>query len=53
MIFVYLIQHAEARSEEEDPERSLSDDGKASIEKTAAWAGRHVRFDLKTAAEDP
>ena len=34
---IYLIQHGEAKSKEEDPERPLSDLGSANIKKTAAF----------------
>lgn len=35
MLTLYLIQHAEARPKEEDPERSISDIGRINMEKTA------------------
>jgi phosphohistidine phosphatase len=34
---LYLVQHAEARSKEEDPERPLSDKGVADIKKVASY----------------
>jgi len=34
---LYLVQHAEARSKEEDPSRSLSDEGRENITKVAAF----------------
>ena len=34
---VYLIQHAQAKSEQEDPRRGLTDEGKKTIQKTAAF----------------
>jgi phosphohistidine phosphatase len=37
---IYLIQHAESVPEKEDPARSLSDVGKATMEKVAALAAR-------------
>jgi phosphohistidine phosphatase len=37
---VYLIQHAESVPEKEDPARALSDEGKATMEKVAAFAAR-------------
>lgn len=37
---LYLIQHAEAKSKEEDAERGLSETGFANIRKTAAFAKR-------------
>jgi phosphohistidine phosphatase len=35
---LYLIQHGEAKSEEEDPERSLTSTGKAEVERVARAA---------------
>lgn len=35
---IYLIQHGQARPEEEDPSRPLSDEGKAAMERVAARA---------------
>lgn len=35
---LYLVQHGEARAKEEDPERSLSDAGRANAVRMAAWA---------------
>ena len=37
---IYLIQHAESVPEIEDPARPLSDEGKATMEKVAAFAAR-------------
>lgn len=34
-MMIYLVQHGEARPEEEDPERPLSDKGRAEVEKVA------------------
>jgi phosphohistidine phosphatase len=39
-MFLYLIQHGEARKEEEDPSRPLSDKGAQDAEKTAAYLSR-------------
>lgn len=36
---LYLVQHGEAYSESEDPERSLTEQGAAAVETVAAWAG--------------
>ena len=41
-MYLYLVQHAEAKSKDEDPERCLSDKGKADIEKVAAFVAKHV-----------
>jgi phosphohistidine phosphatase len=38
---LYLLQHAQARSKEEDPERSLSDAGRRELEKTIAFLDRY------------
>ncbi|HXF06550.1 MAG TPA: phosphohistidine phosphatase SixA [Blastocatellia bacterium] len=37
---LYLVQHGEARSEAEDPERSLTERGQKDVERIAAWASR-------------
>jgi phosphohistidine phosphatase len=39
-MFLYLIQHAEARKEEEDPSRPLSDKGAQDAEKAAVYLSR-------------
>ena len=36
---LFLVQHAEAKSKEADPERLLSDQGRADIQKVAAFLG--------------
>jgi phosphohistidine phosphatase len=38
---LYLVQHAEAKQKEEDPERSLSNKGWADIRKVAAFVAAH------------
>ena len=35
---LYLVQHAKSKTKEEDPERSLSDEGYDEVEKMAAFA---------------
>lgn len=41
---VFLVRHGEAKSEQEDPRRPLSDSGRAGVEKVArALAARRVR----------
>jgi phosphohistidine phosphatase len=35
-----LVRHGEAKSETEDPERSLSEKGKRDVERMAQWAGK-------------
>ena len=37
---LFLIQHAQAKSKEEDPQRSLADEGKANIKKVAECVAR-------------
>jgi phosphohistidine phosphatase len=44
---IYLIQHAESRSKEEDPERSLTDEGVQNITRVAEYARDHLRIDVK------
>jgi phosphohistidine phosphatase len=39
---LYLVQHAEARAETEDPQRSVSDKGYANVDKTARWLSEKV-----------
>jgi phosphohistidine phosphatase len=39
---LYLVQHAQAKSAEEDPERHLSKQGQADIEKVATFVAKHV-----------
>ncbi len=38
--YVYLVQHGEAEAKTTNPERPLTADGKASVEKMAAWAAK-------------
>jgi phosphohistidine phosphatase len=38
-MLVYLVQHAEAKREEEDPARDLTDKGRQDITKVAQYAG--------------
>jgi phosphohistidine phosphatase len=40
-MFVYLVQHAEAKSEQEDPTRSLSEKGIQDIKKVASSASKY------------
>ncbi len=37
---LYLVQHGEAKSREEDPSRPLTDKGKSEVEKVAKYAAR-------------
>jgi phosphohistidine phosphatase len=43
---VYLVQHAEAKSKQEDPDRPLSDLGRANIEKVASYLADHAEIEL-------
>jgi phosphohistidine phosphatase len=38
---LYLVQHAEARPKDEDPQRPLSEKGRADIQKVAAFLAGH------------
>jgi len=40
-MFVYLVQHAEAKSEQEDPARSLSEKGIHDIKKVASYVSQN------------
>lgn len=42
MMKVLLVQHGEAKSREQDPERSLTEEGFRKTDKTAAWVGSHA-----------
>jgi len=37
---IYLVQHAEAKSKEEDPQRSLTDNGRHDVQAVAALAAK-------------
>jgi len=39
-MFLYLVQHAKAKSEEEDPDRPLSEEGLFDIERVAAYVSQ-------------
>ncbi|MFQ5442656.1 MAG: phosphohistidine phosphatase SixA [Thermodesulfobacteriota bacterium] len=39
-MFLYLVQHAQAKSKEEDPERGLTEEGFSAIRKTASYAAK-------------
>jgi phosphohistidine phosphatase len=41
---LYLVQHAEARPESEDPERRLSERGRTEIQKMARFAAEHLKI---------
>ncbi len=39
-MFLYLVQHAEAKPESEDPQRGLSERGMKDIKKVASFIGK-------------
>jgi len=39
---LYLVQHAESKLKEEDPQRSLSDKGRTDVEKVAVFVAEHT-----------
>lgn len=43
---LYLVQHAQALSKEEDPERPLSTDGRAEIERMASYAANTLQLEV-------
>jgi phosphohistidine phosphatase len=43
---LYLVQHAEAKREEEDPKRSLSEKGRADIRKVANYITKHIDINV-------
>jgi phosphohistidine phosphatase len=58
IMYVYLVQHAEAKSKQEDPERPLTEKGRHAIESVARSAARlglklgQIRHSGKTRAEE-
>ena len=44
---LYLVQHAEARSKEEDPSRPLSRSGQEDIRKVAEYSGKYLQIQVK------
>ncbi|MFQ5824391.1 MAG: phosphohistidine phosphatase SixA [bacterium] len=57
-ISLYLVQHGEAKSKAEDPERSLTKRGRKVVEQMASWAARvglnveQIRHSGKRRAEE-
>ena len=47
-MYVYLVQHALAKEKHEDPNRSLSDEGRADITKMAAFVAEHLKIEVDT-----
>lgn len=59
VVNLYLVQHADARPKEEDPERHLSEAGWAAIRRMARFAAEHLNIQVarilhsgKTRAEE-
>jgi phosphohistidine phosphatase len=48
-----LVQHAEARPEEEDPDRPLSEKGQSDIRKVATFLERHINFKINSIKHSP
>ena len=46
-MFLYLVQHGLAKSKEEDPERSLTDDGVSETEKVASYIKVHCDVSIE------
>jgi len=45
---LYLVQHSEAKSKEDDPQCSLSDKGFADIKKISAFISKHFNIQIKS-----
>lgn len=43
---LYLVQHAESMSKEQDPDRPLSEKGLADINRMASYAASHLAIDI-------
>jgi len=43
---LYLVQHAEAVSKEQDPDRPLSNKGRADVDDIAAYTGNHISLQV-------
>ncbi len=43
---LYLVQHAEAKAKTEDPNRPLSEKGRADIQTVAAYVAKHSNIEL-------
>ncbi len=44
---LYLVQHSEAKSKEEDPQRPLSEKGLDNITKISNFISKHIKIDVK------
>ncbi|MDH4158451.1 MAG: phosphohistidine phosphatase SixA [candidate division Zixibacteria bacterium] len=47
-MYVYLVQHALAKEKHEDPNRSLSDQGRTDITKMTHFVAEHLTIDVNT-----
>ena len=45
-MILYLVRHAEAKLEEDDPERHLSDRGYADVRKMARYTSAHLEIEV-------
>ena len=45
---LYLVQHGEAKTKDQDPDRSLTDKGREDSEKTACFASEQARISVET-----
>lgn len=45
---VYLVQHGEAKTKDQDPDRSLTDKGRKDSEKTACFASEQTHISVET-----
>jgi phosphohistidine phosphatase len=50
---LYLVQHAEAKREEEDPQRPLSEKGWSDIRKVAAYISKHTNVNAGSIVHSP
>ncbi|MBD3170391.1 MAG: phosphohistidine phosphatase SixA [candidate division Zixibacteria bacterium] len=46
-MLLYLVQHAYAKSKDEDPERPLTDEGFEIAERMASYADKHLCIDIE------
>lgn len=46
-MYLYLVQHGEAKKEEEDPRRPLTDKGREDVTKVARHIAEHARTGIK------
>ena len=46
-MYLYLVQHAESMSKEQDPDRPLTEKGLADINRMARYAASHLAVDIR------